>query len=339
MIFKIITRTLLLIILSIIGYWYYPLADTGPLTLEYPTIAESGAALEAAIAERESKIENLKPNNEARFVWADSTKRKTPYSIVYLHGFSASEHEGYPVHETIAKKYGMNMFLSRLSHHGTEGVESFDGMTADGLADSAMEAIAIGKQIGEKVILMGTSTGGTVGLMAQAFDPSLHAAIYYSPNIRIYDPNSALMRKPFGVQLAKYITGKEHYRMSKADLLKDYWTYEYRFEALPVLMELLDETMTEETFQKVKQPTLVLAYYKNEEEQDKVVSVKAIDEMVSQLGVPADKIVYKKLATVGNHVMTCDIQSSDIGVVVEETSDFIENVLGISSVENKLSLE
>jgi len=307
MIFKIITRTLLLIILSIIVYWYYPLASTGPLTLEYPAIASSGQVLETEIAERESKIENIKPNNEARFVWADSTKNKTPYSIVYLHGFSASEHEGYPVHETIAKKYGMNMFLSRLSHHGTEGVGSFDGMTADGLADSAMEAIAIGKQIGEKVIIMGTSTGGTVGLMAQAFDPFIHAAIYYSPNIRIFDPNST-------------------------DLLKDYWTHEYRFEALPVLMELLDETMTEETFNKVKQPTLVLAYYKNEEEQDKVVSVKAIDEMFEQLATSDDKKVYKKLPTVGNHVMTCDIQSADIEIVVKETSDFIENVLGLSPV-------
>ena len=125
MIFKIITRTLLLLILSLLVYWFYPLADTGPLTLEYPVIANSGQILETEIAERESKVVNIKPNNEARFVWADSTKGKTPYSMVYLHGFSASEHEGYPVHETIAKKYGMNMFLSRLSHHGTEGVQSF----------------------------------------------------------------------------------------------------------------------------------------------------------------------------------------------------------------------
>src|SRR5688572_29020681 len=45
----------------------------------------------------------LRPDNEARIVWAnDSSKQKTRYSILYLHGFSASQGEGDPVHKNIA---------------------------------------------------------------------------------------------------------------------------------------------------------------------------------------------------------------------------------------------
>ena len=48
--------------------------------------------LESYIATQESQ-HKLKPDNEARIIWADSTKKKTRYSVVYLHGFSASQKE------------------------------------------------------------------------------------------------------------------------------------------------------------------------------------------------------------------------------------------------------
>ena len=44
----------------------------------------------------------LKPDNEARIVWADSSRQKTAYAIVYLHGFSASLGEGDPTDTDIA---------------------------------------------------------------------------------------------------------------------------------------------------------------------------------------------------------------------------------------------
>src|SRR5438445_194313 len=63
-----------------------------------PQVPQGASELETYVANQESK-HKLKPDNEARIVWADSSKRKTEYAIVYLHGFFASEKEGYPVHE------------------------------------------------------------------------------------------------------------------------------------------------------------------------------------------------------------------------------------------------
>ena len=91
-------------------------------------------------------------------------KNKTAYSIVYLHGFSASQAEGDPVHKNIAAMFGCNLYLSRLAEHGIDTTEPMMNLTADKNWESAKQALAIGKQLGNKVILMGTSTGGTNAL-------------------------------------------------------------------------------------------------------------------------------------------------------------------------------
>src|ERR1043166_5667676 len=98
----------------------------------------------------------LKPDNEARIIWAnDSSRQKTDYAIVYLHGFSASQKEGDPVHKNIAKEFGCNLYLSRLAEHGIDTADQLVNLTADNYWESAKQALAIGKQLGNKIILMG----------------------------------------------------------------------------------------------------------------------------------------------------------------------------------------
>mgnify|MGYP001803425172 FL=1 len=78
-------------------------------------------------------------------------------------------------------------------------------LTAEDMMQSAAEAIAIGKKIGNKVILVTTSTGGTYGLYLAEQQPDIAAIILYSPNVKIYDPNSGLLAKPWGLQLARLV--------------------------------------------------------------------------------------------------------------------------------------
>jgi hypothetical protein len=56
------------------------------------------------VSEMESSYK-IKENNEAKIIWADSSHQVTEYAIVYLHGFSASQMEGDPVHRNIAKQF------------------------------------------------------------------------------------------------------------------------------------------------------------------------------------------------------------------------------------------
>ncbi len=272
----------------------------------------------------------LRPDNEARIIWAnDSSKEATEYVLVYLHGFSASQGEGYPVHVNTAKRFGCNLYLSRLSEHGIDTSEQLLRLTADSYWESAKEAFAIGKKLGRKLILMGTSTGCTNALqLAATYPESVAGLILYSPNIAIRDPSSRLLNDPWGLQIARMVKGSDY--LTPADTTaryRQYWNTPYRLEALTELEELMETTMTEATFAKVNQPVLMLYYYRDEAHQDEVVSVSAMKKMFEQLGTPANEKREKAMPATGNHVLASPIKSGDVAGVEQETALFMREVL------------
>ena len=288
------------------------------------------AALEAYVASNEAK-HKVKPDNEARIVWAnDSTKAKTPYVIVYLHGFSASQEEGNPVHRNIAKQFGCNMYLARLSEHGIDTTDALVNMTATSLWESAKEAYAIGKQLGDKVILMGTSTGGTVALELASNFEDVAGLVLYSPNIAINNPSAFLTNNPWGLQIARMVMGgKENVLKNRTDTYKKYWNHQYRLEAVVELQELLETTMIPSHFNKIKCPLLTLYYFKDEKNQDPVVKVSAMKEMFEAVATPANLKRMIPIPEAGNHVLASPIQSNDIVTVEKETALFLEQVMQI----------
>ena len=65
-----------------IGFVAGPRAEKTKLTPELPTVSQDLVQLERDIQQSEAKID-LKPDNQARIVWADSSnKQKTKYSIL-----------------------------------------------------------------------------------------------------------------------------------------------------------------------------------------------------------------------------------------------------------------
>ena len=90
--------------------------DTMPLKKDNQVGIQS---LDSIIFFQEQAVAYIKPFNNAHIIWNDTiNKKKTPYSIVYLHGFSASHAEAYPIHEHLAQKFGCNLYLARLYNHG-----------------------------------------------------------------------------------------------------------------------------------------------------------------------------------------------------------------------------
>ena len=301
---------------------------------ELPAVPAGDSALEAYIKTQES-YRHVKPDNEARIVWADSSHQPTEYAIVYLHGFSASQEEGNPVHRAIAKQFGCNLYLSRLSEHGIDTSEALLNMTAESLWTTAQEAYAIGKRLGKKVILMGTSTGGTLALQLAAAYPDIAALVLYSPNIAIYDPNAWLLNNHWGLQIARLVKkGDYNIITGKTPVYAQYWNQRYRLEATVQLEELLESTMNKETFSKVKQPVLTLYYYKDEEHQDKVVKVAAMKEMFAQLGTPEALKKMIPLPEAGSHVLASPIQSKDVQGVIRETEKFMQETLHLLPVSH-----
>ncbi len=300
--------------------------------LAMPSVPSEPVALENYIRNQESK-HKLKPDNEARIVWADSSKRKTEYSVVYLHGFSASQKEGDPVHLNFAKEFGANLYLARLADHGVDTTEQLLYFTADRWWASCKEALAIGKAIGEKVIIMSTSTGGTMALvLAGEYPQDVFALINMSPNIAINNPTAFLLNDPWGLQIARQVLKGNYQNIPYDSARQIYWNGKYRIEAIVQLEELIEDKMNKTTFERVIQPTLTLYYYKNEAEQDPTVKVSAMLEMHKALATPDSLKVAVPIPNAGAHVIGSSLVSKDLETVQREASKFAVEKLKMRKV-------
>lgn len=319
---------LIILVLLIVLYALGPSPATPVYTTSLPVVPADASALETYIQQNEA-THKVKPENEARIIWAnDSTKQKTEYAIVYLHGFSASQEEGDPVHTNIARKFGCNLYLARLAEHGIDTTEELMNLTAEKYWESVKQAYAIGKQLGHKVIIMGTSTGGTNALQLAANYPEIASLILLSPNIAIKDPNAWLANNPWGLQIARIVKGS-NYNTTKdqRDIYKKYWNSHYRLEAIVNLQEYLETTMKKETFAKVKQPVLLLYYYKDDVHQDSVVQVSAMLKMYDELGTKTEEKRKRAMQNTGDHVLGSYVKSNDYQGVETEITKFMMDIL------------
>jgi pimeloyl-ACP methyl ester carboxylesterase len=324
----------ILTVIFCIAYLLGPRPETPRFSTEATTLNIPLTALDNWIAQKEAN-HKVKPDNEARIVWAnDSSKAMTAYSMVYLHGFSASQKEGNPVHLTLAKTFGCNLYLSRLSMHGLDTTEQLLGLTADNYWESAREALQIGKLLGKKVILMGTSTGGTLALLlAAAYPDDVAGLILMSPNIAINNPSAWLLNNPWGLQIARLVTGGQY--IVAADTrpeYKRYWNTPYRIEALVELQEMLEHSMKKTTFERIKQPLLLLYYYKDAQHQDNVVRVDAMQKMFGEVSTPMVQKRELAIPNAGDHVIGSTLKSGDVATVIQASRDFLQQVMGLPTV-------
>ena len=316
----------IVLVILIIVYFLGPQPSSPKYKNDLPDIPSDAIQLEKYIAEKES-IHKLKPDNEARVEWFDSTKGKTDYAVVYLHGFSASQEEGDPVHKEFAKKYGCNLYLARLAEHGIDTSEALANFTAEKFWQSAVEAYAIGKQLGKKVILMSTSTGSTIALKLCGLFPDIAANIMLSPNIAINDNNAWLLNNHWGLQIAHMVIGEHKIADDTTAIYAQYWNNRYVTSALVQLEELLESTMKESTFKKVTQPSLMLYYFKDDDQQDPVVKVTAMKRMFAQLATPDNLKRQVALPNAGAHVLGSPIKSKDVEGVKKEVDKFAMEIL------------
>lgn len=282
-------------------------------------------ALENQIIAKEKAVPGIKNDTQARIVWADSTKKqRTRRVILYIHGFSASQEEGDPVHTNLARKFGANLYLARLADHGTFlGDSTMANTQADQFIDSAEEALAIAKKLGDEVVIVGTSFGGALTLYLASRHPEIKAIALYSPCIKIFDPTAEVLDNPWGLQIAKMVTGSEIRDFEPANPTHGhYWSTHYHLNGVVALQNFLTHAMTPQTFEAVKCPVFVGYYYKNEEEQDKVVSVEAILNMYEQLGSSKkEKVAFPET---GNHVLASYVLSKDYQNVENQTEVFLK---------------
>lgn len=318
----------LFVLVLMIIYWAGPRLPETSLGTDLPDIPAGIGDLEQYVKAKEAGYP-VKPGNESMILWGDSIGRPTPFVLLYLHGFSDGHFEGYPVTCDFVQEFKVNAYLPRLAGHGLREDEPLLEMTPENLYRSAREALGIACKLGEKVILMGTSTGCTLALMLAADFPDLvDGLILYSPNIKIKNPWSPLLGGPWGLQITRVVHGGK-YAVSASGNSEDckYWYCRYRLEAQVYLQQLLKMRMNRKEFEKVRQPVFLGYYYKDKEHQDQTIEVKAALKMFDELGTPdawKEKVAFPEA---GVHVIACGLTSKSVPEVEKATFGFARRVL------------
>lgn len=330
---KRVFRLLVILIAALFTlYFIGPKPARPALNNNLPIVTGEAVTAESYVLKNDSGL-TLKPDNQSRIIWAnDSVKEKTPYVLLYLHGFSASWYEGYPTNVEFAKHFGMNAYFPRLASHGIVTDDALIDMTPDRLWESAKQALMVARLLGEKVIVMSTSTGGTLGLkLAAEFPEMIDGLILYSPNIRINNGAAFMLPKPWGLQIGRKVNGGLYRVTNKNFDSKEcqYWNCKYRMESLVYLQQLVILTMNKQTFKRVKTPVFLAYYYKDESHQDNTVRVDALLKMFGQLGTAENKSVKMAFPEADNHVIGCELTSKSYNEVLAETIKFATEKLSL----------
>ena len=269
-----------------------------------------GEDVEAYLAASESGVPALRAGDERAIVWVDSELRgRTPRSLVYLHGFSADRHELEPVVSELASELGANVYFARLTGHGRDGAAMSEATVEDWFDDTA-EAVAIGAAIGEQVVLIGTSTGGTLATWAASREEAhsrVAAVILVSPNFHPADRRaSRVLLYPWGGVLARVIVGGERCFEAENDAQAQHWTTCYPTSALLPMMALVEHVRTT-SLEAVTAPTLVI-YDRGDAVVDPAETERTVAAMSNARPVVA---IYEGTSDPSRHVLAGDILSPE----------------------------
>ncbi len=199
------------------------------------------SALEGWVRDGETRFADLVPGTEKRIDWHDGVER-TPVAVVYLHGFSATRQETAPLAADVARALGANAFHTRLTGHGLDGAALGRARLEDWLEDGR-EALAVGRLLGERVVVIACSTGATlaVALAMEAGSAAalMDALVLVSPNFGVANRTAAILNWRLGLPIARLMAGRERSFVPVNERHARFWTTRYPIEAIATMMQLL----------------------------------------------------------------------------------------------------
>ncbi|TVQ92213.1 MAG: alpha/beta fold hydrolase [Deltaproteobacteria bacterium] len=245
--------------------WSSWLADlaTGwqPPAPSLPTVHDADAFV--ADRRRNSLREGAWPTAAERLV--RRAEGPSPIALIFLHGFGATRASGEHVVESLAESIGANSYYPLLPGHGRDP-EAHASAPAEAYLATAAEALAVGCAIGERVILVGSSTGGLLSCwLAATYPDKVHAILLASPFFGFADPSAAVLQLPFGLDAVEAALGPARDARfgpdpedRRVDGYEDHWLVEQRYRALSHLERLRGWIAQASVLQRVRCPALLL---------------------------------------------------------------------------------
>ncbi len=273
--------------------------------------------LDKYLAESEGRFDDIVPDTEKTIMWAGQPGQKTAVSIIYLHGFSATRQETAPLSDNLAAELGANLFYTRFTGHGRTGQAMAEATVNDWLIDT-VEALEIGRRIGEKVIVIGVSTGATAAtwLAAQPNLADVLAFVLISPNYAPHDRSASILTWPWGEKIATTFIGPYRDWEASNEGHGRFWTLHYPTKALLPMMGLV-KLVSRIDLSRITRPVLIIY-----SPQDEVVNPERATAAFAQMS-RADKQIIATNRAVGenNHVLAGDITAPD------KTDEIMEMIL------------
>lgn len=237
---RLVGRVLLLMVIIAAGMWWFGPYEDNDLSADFEP-RKFGEGIGVYFESIESRYDDITPGTEKRVIWAGQRETRTAYSVVYLHGYSATSEEIRPVPDLIAKALGANLVYTRLRGHGRDGKALAEATVPEWMYDTA-EALAAGRAVGDKVILLSTSTGGTMSAAA-ALDANMSkdivAMIFVSPNFGLNNPAASLLTWPAARYWLPWFVGSQISFEPSNEQQKKFWTNSYPTAGLTTLAALV----------------------------------------------------------------------------------------------------
>ena len=311
-------------------------------------LPQAPSELDAWLIAKESAFQNIKKNNEKTIVWANNKREKTPWSVVYIHGFSSSRLETAPLAERVGQSLHANVFYTRLTGHGQEPKDLGEATPNDWMNDY-WEAIAIGQRLGHRVLVISCSTGSTIATLASSSGALLRQAssgqnapgaaphlaapenapehapqahVFISPNFGPKDPRAEIILTPWGQELAFWIEGQTHRSPSEGPEEDLGWYKEYPTKALFPMMYMV-KMARESHLENFTHPLLVLY-----SERDQVVDVKRIKTAFNAMRAsPKTLVAVDYSESLNQHVLAGRIKAPKaLSPMAEEITQWVKTL-------------
>jgi esterase/lipase len=185
-----------LILISLVAFIPVPTTDLE----SRPRPALSYAAASAAATRQQNADDSVAAPGGRSIVLVHG--RSTARAVLLLHGFTNSPQQ----FDSLADRFygdGDNVFVPRLPDHAERGgnAAALARLTAEALRDAADGAVDIARGLGDSVIVLGLSGGGTMAAWIAQFRPDVRRVVIIAPLIAVSHVPGALEVPALGLAI------------------------------------------------------------------------------------------------------------------------------------------
>jgi alpha-beta hydrolase superfamily lysophospholipase len=264
-------------------------------------------------------LTELVPGTEKRLAWF-ADEQPTEWSVVALHGFSASRQETAPLAEEVAQSLGANLYETRFAAHGLKE-NGLTDVTAEQWLDDVADALTVGRLIGRKIVVIGVSNGAALAL-SMLDHPTMQAVdslIMLSPNLGPADPKSMWITRPGGTLLFRLIAGETRSWEAQNELQERYWTTRYPMRTIVEVIRVVDRARRK--IRTAKAPRVQVFFSPD----DLVISLPALRSAIETIQSPEKSVIeISETGSPFSHTIAGDIISPDnTARIAGEITEFI----------------